>query len=347
METYTPKGFFDKPEGKTGMVFIVLGIFAFLVFGNTIMPYVITALQNTIHAAILGGIVLGTIWLLMNKKFRLLCWNLYKSAMRFITSMFVTIDPIGIMKNYIEYMGEKIEDMDKQIGILGGQKQKLQRTINERKEIAEECAKLLKAAQKAGNSEQATINSRKLARAVDFVNKLSVTLDKMDAIYRVLDKMKRNVGLLLEDTKDEVDTREQEYASIKAAHRAMSTAKRLIAGDEAKELFDQSMEFVADDIANKIGEMERAMDASKNFMESIDLQNGVWDEQGLTILENLEKGGSLFSYENTKSNDRGLTSNFSSRAYLTAPKSTETLSSSQLNPTFEVFFKKPEKVEQK
>jgi hypothetical protein len=72
METYTPKGFFDKPEGKMGMVFIVLGIFAFLVFGNTIMPHIITALQNTIHAAILGGIVLGTIWLLMNKKFRLL-----------------------------------------------------------------------------------------------------------------------------------------------------------------------------------------------------------------------------------------------------------------------------------
>lgn len=344
MENYTPKTFFERPEGKTGMFFIVVGVFIFLVAGNTIMPYIITALQNTIHAAILGGVVLGTIWLLMNKKFRLLCWNLYKSSMRFITSMMVTIDPIGIMKNYIEYMVEKLEDMDTQIGILGGQRNKLKQTIAERKKIAEQCADLARQAQKMNRQDEFTIHSRKMVRAKEFVESLNETLEKMDFMYRILDKMKKNVKLLLEDTKDEVETREVQYTTIKAANRAMSTAKRLIEGDEAKELFDQSMEFVADDIANKLAEMERAMEATKDFMDKSDLTNGIWDEKGLKILEDLDKGGSLFSYENTKTSDRGLSSNYSSSNYL--PK-TSSGTSVQMGTNFQNFFKKPDMVEVK
>ena len=48
------KSFFERPEGKTGMVFIVIGVLAFLVAGNTIMPYVIMALQNTLHEKIVN-----------------------------------------------------------------------------------------------------------------------------------------------------------------------------------------------------------------------------------------------------------------------------------------------------
>lgn len=340
MENYTPKTFFERPEGKTGMAFIVIGVFVFLIAGNTIMPYIITALQNTIHAAILGGIVLGTVWLLMNKKFRLLCWNLYKSTMRFITSMLVTIDPIGIMKNYIQYMIEKLADMDKQIAILGGQINKLKATIHDRKKTAEECADLARQAQKKNDNEQFTILSRKMVRAKEFVETLNTTLEKMNFLYRLLDKMKKNVTLLLEDTKDEVETREIQYTTVKAANKAMSTAQRLIEGDEAKELFDQSMEFVADDIANKLAEMERAMEASENFMKKADLTNGIWDEKGLKILEELDKGGSLFSYENNKSSDRGLSSNYNSSSYF--PKTGDgAMSSVPLNQNFQNFFQKP------
>ena len=332
--SYKPKGFFEKPEGKTGMLFIVVGVFGILLFGNTLMPYIISALQNTIHAAILGGIVIGAIALAMNEKFRLVCSNLFKSGMRFITGLIVTIDPIGILKNYIEDMGKQIGSMEEQIAILRGQEQKLKRTIEERKEIAEHAAMMAKAAHEQGNQDQFTVESRKLARAKEFVDKMMIVLNKMDMIYKVLDKMKRNVALLLEDTKDEVSTREVEYRSITAAHKAMSSAKRLITGDAAKELFDQAMEFLANDISNKIGEMERAMDASRDFMESVDLQNGVWDEKGLQILEKLEQGGSIFAYENTKSEQPGLTSN-----YITNN------SNPPLNTSFASFFtKEPVKV---
>lgn len=310
MENYKAKGFFEKPEGKTGMVFIVVGVFAFLLIGNYILPFIIVALQNTIHAAILGGIVLGTIFLIMNEKFRILCSNLFKSAMRLITSCIVTIDPIGILKNHISYMEDKIEDMEKNITLLLGKKQKLEYTIQEQKNQAQKSAEMAMAAKKHQDQDTFTIESRDVVRIKESVAKMEVTLKRMEMIYIFISKMKKNVSLLLKDTKNEVKTREIEYVSIKEAAKAMNTVKRLVQGDAQKELFDQAMEFIADDISNKIAEMDRAMEATKEFMDKADLQNTIWDEKGLKIIEMLENGGELFNYDTTKSSEPGLSANF-------------------------------------
>jgi hypothetical protein len=66
----------------------------------------------------------------------------------------------------------------------------------------------------------------------------------------------------------------------------------IISGDKDKRaMFDMALEAIADDVANKVGEMERFMDLSENFMRSVDLQNGVFEEEGLKMLEMWEKEG--------------------------------------------------------
>lgn len=304
------KGFFDRPEGKTGMMFIGLGIFGFLVAGNTVMPYVITALQNTLHAALLGGTLLGITALVMNNKFRMLCSNIFKSSMRALTGLFITIDPIGILKNYIEDMKDRIDGIETNIQKLKAQMGNLKRTIDERNGVANDAMRMAQAAKKQGKNEKVHLYTRKAARAKEFINKLSTTLEKMEFLYKILDKMKRNVDLLLEDTKDEVETKEIEYKSIKAAHKAMSGAEKLINGDAQRELFEQSMEFIAEDIGMKLGEMERFMDVSQDFMDNVDLQNGVWDEKGMKMLEQWEQEGSLLSYDSNRGKEHGLSNNF-------------------------------------
>ncbi|MBK8393303.1 MAG: hypothetical protein IPL23_30285 [Saprospiraceae bacterium] len=53
------------------------------------------------------------------------------------------------------------------------------------------------------------------------------------------------------------------------------------------------LEFIADDVSQKVGEMERFMEMSSDFMNSIDLQNGVFEDQGLKMLEEYEKKSTL------------------------------------------------------
>ena len=53
----------------------------------------------------------------------------------------------------------------------------------------------------------------------------------------------------------------------------MKSAMNVISGDaDKRQLFDAALEEIADDVANKVGEMEQFMEMSSNFMESVDLQ---------------------------------------------------------------------------
>lgn len=291
------KGFFERPEGTTGMIFIFLGIMGFLFAGNYLMPFIITALANTLYAAFLGGSLLAIIALVMNNKFRALCGAMFKSAMRALTGLFITIDPIGILKNYLDDMDERLQAIGDNIGKLNGQKQKLDRTIAEEQQLADEAAHLASAAKKQGNQVAIASNMRKAARSQDFIKKLQTIREKMEFLSRILMKMRNSVSFLRDDTADQIRVLEMEYKSVKAAHKAMKSAEVLVAGSEARELFEQSAEFLAEDIANKLGEMETFMELSEGFMMNVDLQNGVWDEKGLAMLESFEQTGSLLSYE--------------------------------------------------
>ena len=46
---------------------------------------------------------------------------MYKSMMRSVTGVFVNIDPIGILKSYVEELEGNLVEMRKQIGKLRGQ----------------------------------------------------------------------------------------------------------------------------------------------------------------------------------------------------------------------------------
>ncbi|TAK43945.1 MAG: hypothetical protein EPO28_05405, partial [Saprospiraceae bacterium] len=111
----------------------------------------------------------------------------------------------------------------------------------------------------------------------------------MEVLYRVLKRMYENSEILMEDIKDQVEIKEQERKAIHASNSAMRSAISVISGDKDKRaMFDEALEAVADDVSQKVGEMERFMEVSANFMDSIDLQNGVFEEEGLEMLEKWE-----------------------------------------------------------
>lgn len=294
------KSFWEKPEGTTGLIFIGIAVVAFLFFGNVILPFVITALQNTLHAMILGGVILAIITLAMNNKFRFLVGNMFKSVMRFITGMFITIDPIGILKNYIDVMEKKIQGIENNILKLSGQKRNIYENIQRSNKEVEEHMRMASAAKKQGKQEEAVLYARKASRAKESAENFTVIHEKMELLYKVLDRMKKSVNFLLEDTKDEVRVKEIEYKSIKAAHKAMSSAQDLINGSSERELFEQSMEHLAEDIGMKLGEMDRFMDATEHFMSGVDIQNGAWDEKGLEMLAAWENESTILDYESSK-----------------------------------------------
>lgn len=153
---------------------------------------------------------------------------------------------------------------------------------------------LAKEAKISDQKSQMILRSRKAGRLKESNIKYSDLYNKMEVLYRVLKKMYENSEILKEDVADQVEIKEQELKAMKASHSAMSSAMNVIKGNKDKRaMFEMALEAVADDVSNKVGEMERFMEMSESFMGSIDLQNGIFEEEGLKMLEQWEKENSL------------------------------------------------------
>ncbi|MCB0571525.1 MAG: hypothetical protein KDC66_17260 [Phaeodactylibacter sp.] len=294
MDTYSnefkPKSFWQRPEGVTGMIFlagVILGG-GFLILSN--LQFLIGLVSNTLGLAVLLIVLAAVIYMVLDPKMRNLAWYGYKSIMRWVTGLFVQLDPIGILKSYLEDLKDNLRKMNKQISMLRGQMHKLQEIIfNNKKQIESNLQLASKA--KASNKEAIMIlKSRKAGRLRESNMRLEDLYKKLEVLYRVLSKMYENSQILSEDIKDQVEVKEQERKAIHASHSAMRSAMSIMSGDPDKRaMFDAAMEAIANDVASKVGEMERFMEMSASFMDSIDLQNGIFEEEGMKMLEKWEQ----------------------------------------------------------
>ena len=290
----TKKSFWKRPEGVTGAIFlaglIAGGGYLFVKILPTLMGLVANTLYLSLMLLALGAIV----YMVLDPKMRNLISYGYKSIMRAITGMFVTIDPIGILKSYVDDLKDNLRKMSQQIAGLRGQMRKLQTLIQTNEKELQNQLKLASHAKGKGMQKQMLLSTRKAARLKETNANYQKLVSKMDIMYRILKKMYTNSEILLEDTKDQVMVKEQERKAIRASHGAMKSAMSIISGNpDQRAMFDQAMEHIADDVANKVGEMERFMDMSSSFMDSVDLQNGVFEEEGLKMLEKFEKESTL------------------------------------------------------
>ena len=188
MEEFKPKSFWKKPEGKTGALFMIaiVGGLGFLI-ASSLSAIISWILGSGIIGLAATLMVLGAIiYMALDSKMRNLVWFMYKSAMRAITGLFVQIDPIGILKSYVDDLKENLRNMNKQISKLRGQMHKLQELIiNNRKEIESN----LTLASKAKNTDKRSVvilKSRKAGRLKESNMKLEDLYRKMEVLYRVL-----------------------------------------------------------------------------------------------------------------------------------------------------------------
>lgn len=287
---FKPKTFWQRPEGITGLIFLAaIGVGGGLLLA-TALPTLIALAQNTVYLVLMLMALAALIYVALDPKMRALVGYGYKSVMRWITGLFVQIDPIGILKSYVEDLQDNLRNMNKQMNKLRGQMHQLKEIIvNNRKEI-ESNLQLASQAKDQNNQAMMVLKSRKAGRLKESNMRLDELYKKMEVLYRVLKRMYENSEILMEDIKDQVELKEQERKAIHASTSAMRSAMSVIQGDKDKRaMFDQALEAVAEDVSQKVGEMERFMAVSANFMDSIDLQNGVFEEEGLEMLEKWEK----------------------------------------------------------
>ena len=291
-QEFKPKSFWQKPEGVTGTIFMVGIVAGIGLLTYTLLPTLIWMASQTLYLAGMLLVLGAIIYMILDPKMRNLVWYMYKSVMRWITGIFVQIDPIGILKSYVEDLKNNLRKMNKQVSQLRGQMHKLKEIIYNNQKSIESNLNLASKAKEKNKKAQVILKSRKAGRLRESNVRLEDLYKKMEVLYRVLTKMYENSEVMMEDIKDQVEVKEQERKAILSSHSAMKSAMNIISGDKDKKaMFDMALEAIADDVSQKVGEMERFMDMSSSFMDSVDLQNGIFEEEGMALLEKWEKEG--------------------------------------------------------
>ncbi|MBK9272585.1 MAG: hypothetical protein IPM48_13415 [Saprospiraceae bacterium] len=286
------KIFWDRPEGITGGL-VLAGLFVglFMLLYNS-LPVLIGLASNALYFSGMLIVLGALLYVVLDHKARNLVWFMYKSLMRSITGLFVKLDPISILKSYVSDLRDNLGKMNKQISRLRSQMHLLkEQMFNNSKEIHSSLSQAADA-QKSKEESVMILKTRQAGRLKESNIKLDDLYRKMDILYRVLSKMYDASKIMAEDISDQVKLKEQERTAIHASYSAMKSAMSVISGDkDQRALFDEALEAMADDVSMKVGEMEQFMELSENFMASVDLQNGVFEETGLKMLEKWETQG--------------------------------------------------------
>ncbi len=286
------KSFWKRPEGVTGAIVLGAGLSGLAYALYKALPFLIQLASNSLYFVGMLLILGGILYMVLDPKMRALMGYMYKSLMRWITSLFVKIDPIGILQSYVEDLRDNLGKMNKQITKLRSQMHVLREQIYNNQQQIHVSLNLAEEAKQENQQNVLVLKSRQAGRLRESNYKLEDLYTKMNVLYKILVRMYENSEILAEDIADQVKIKEQERAAIRASHSAMKSAMSVISGDkDQRALFEESLEALADDISGKVGEMEQFMELSENFMASVDLQNGVFEEEGLKMLEKWEKEG--------------------------------------------------------
>lgn len=289
------KSFWSKPEGVTSMLFMG-AVGAYLIYHiNDILEFLIKVTENTLYLGGLLAVLAFFIFLITSKDIRTAVFFLYKTFMRNLTGLVIQLDPIAIMKIYIEDLKEKRQKMSGQIDILAGQLTKLNKKINENNlEIKQKFAEANKAnsmTDKPGMKEAASLATIEGAGLQEMNEKLLPLQRNMQTVLGFMEKVQSSADYIIKETEIKVKLKETEYEIVKSSSSALKTAVSIFKGNPDKKFyFDASMEYIQDDMSMKLGEMKRAMDLSMDFINGVDIQNGVLTDKGQAMLEAYNKG---------------------------------------------------------
>lgn len=293
-QSFKPKSFWEKPEGTTGMIFAAGGIVGGGYLLYTFLPFIITLLQNTLYTIFLGLGVAATVYVIADPKFRNLLFFAYKSVMRLATSIFITIDPIGIIENYVDTLKDNLKKITNQIMNLRGQIELVKRQISDNEKQVKQNIQTVEAAKKAQDSDRFILNAKLAMKSAGRLTESNKTLKellvKLEGLYRILNKTYEAADFLIKDIEDDVKVKKTERTAILAGHSAIKSAMKIInPKDDKKAMFDAALEYMAEDVGSKVGDIEHFMEVSEGFLNGVDLQNGVFEQQGWEILEQWEK----------------------------------------------------------
>jgi hypothetical protein len=257
----------------------------------TLLPLLIAFVSNVLYLVVLS-LALGALgYLVLDVRFRALLSYAYRAFWRAVVGVVIELDPIGIMKGHIAELGVKLGSMREQLAGLRGQIHHIERVIRENAAQRDGAMALARTAR--GQPEHAAagrLQARHAVKLDESNDNLAAMRTQMEGLFRVLKKLYEASEMVLADMQSTVDIKTRERESMKAAYSAYRSAFAILQGEsEGREIYDRALEFLNEDYARKLGEIELFMDFSDGMIKGADLQRLSYDARAAEKLEAWEQ----------------------------------------------------------
>lgn len=289
--SFTPKSFWKKPEGIPGMVLTALIAGAGLYGLYLALPFLLSVVWGTVNLAIGVGILALIGYVVTNGTVQAIAKNIFQSVCRGIATFYTTIDPIGILKNQLDDMKAAKAKLDATIQRFAGSDRNLQDSIARKKaEIQNLGAKSNEArrwaAAIAGTDQTSALKREQITLQAQTYEEKGGLL--MGAVAQLQGLETQTADMLvkfrhwsqvsdakIDRTAMRVDIFSEQRKMILDAKSTLSVGQRLLKGDpEQLKLVDGAIEFLQEDAARTLGEIEEFNRFSDKMLTDIDIENG-------------------------------------------------------------------------
>lgn len=296
-----PKSFWSKKESIPALVFWAVAAGAAIWFWGLIVPFLLSAAEDTLHLMIVGGTIAAILILLTSKRVH----YIGRSISRMITGWFVAIDPIGIRKTYIEETEKKKAELDNSLNSIRGLRIQLQRRLSTNQAAYDQSMRFLQGAQAAMDDPKSDDNRKRQAQRVIaseskhsdglsvLITKQKAHLERYDVIINVLGRYGEVCDDTILDLKRQVELQEQDREESRGFNKGMRSAFGILRGfGQDKEMDDMATEQLERDYTQQMGEVEGLLDLTKDVISKADFD----DEASLaSVKSKLDAWGSTNS----------------------------------------------------
>lgn len=287
------KSYWSKPEGKIGTIF---GILLFGFIGWKVLPYVTTILDNWIHFGVTLAVFAAIFYILVvDRRIYMAFKYMYDLFIKNVFGLVFKLDPFLIAEDYISDIRKERDNLESQITAVSAQKEETILTIKQQRAAQKKQLDIAAAAMQKNMGPEMQNATRQAKRLEEFADQLQPIADSLEKIEVYLQAVHKNSGYMLQDMENELDIKKAQYKAVTKGNNALKTAMACMKGNPDKRmLMENSMEYLKEDMANKLANMKHAIKQSSTVMKTIDLNNATMETEGLRMLQ--EYRPELFAY---------------------------------------------------
>lgn len=280
--------FWKSPEGKKFGIassVVLAGLFGWGLYKA--LPFLITLAQNTIIFGIECLVIAVMFYVIvLDSSLRNMFVNFYKRLIEALYVLSFNIDPTGAMTVRVKERKEDLAEAKKQAGAVKGQMQAVDDTMNQNQKAIDEGLKKMEFAKKNGNMGQARAESVIVGVAQAANNELATIKAKFERYYEQILGVISSAELSIYVLEGIIAVKTRTYNVAKQGRSAIKKALGVLLGDTDKDhVFDRNVAWIDDYSSVAFGEMDAIMDLSRDALNSVNLQEGVYSQDAFQLLE--------------------------------------------------------------